>query len=152
MARTLNDEAGAALFMLGLTGDTKREAIGGIFSGPEGYGRTATTSSGEAAHVKGTLSKPAGTAWAALFHNHPKAERGTESSAEMFSDDDQAQARRLQIPSYISTPKGKVLVFDPASGKVSEVLSEFPWSDYKGYLMQKVMHRAPDDPRGLLLQ
>jgi hypothetical protein len=148
--RSLDDEAGAALFMLGLTGDTKREAIGGIYSGPEGYGRTPVASSGEAAHVKGTLAKPAGTAWAALFHNHPPGERYTSSSAELFSDDDIAQARRLKLPSYISTPSGAVKVFDPTTGKVSDVLSEFPWDDYKGYLMQKAMHRAPDDPRGLL--
>jgi hypothetical protein len=149
MSRELDDAASAALYSLGLYGDPKREAIGGIFSGPDGLGRTATASSGQAAHVRGTLAKPAGTAWAALFHNHPPAERGTESSAELFSDDDMAQARRLKLPSYISTPKGKVLVFDPTSGQVSEVLSEFPWQEQKAYLMDRLLHRKPDDPRGL---
>ena len=121
MSDQLDNAAAAALFMLGITHPTNIENMGALYSDNGGYSRTETVSTGQGAHVKGSLSIPAGSL-AGLFHNHP----GPQQSIESFSPDDLAMARRMGVPSYISTPSGNVLRFDPKSNTTQPVLAEFP--------------------------
>lgn len=115
--------------MLLLSGMPK-EHIGLIYHDGEAFKATATKSTGQQAHTKGYLSIPKGTKLSALFHNHPvvKGNRELKDSGggEAFSDDDKATSKRLGVPSYILTPSGRVLKFDPSTGETSEVLSQLP--------------------------
>lgn len=130
MSDALDDAAAAALWAISQEQDRTREHIGALYTEGDGFGRTAIAD-GQGAHVKGALVKPMGTAWAALFHNHPPQTTGVRDmrqtgGGEQFSDDDKAQARKLAKPSYISTPSGATRMFDPGTGKTSDVLAQFP--------------------------
>jgi hypothetical protein len=149
MAHTLDDAAAAALFMLELTKPQDRENLGALYSTDAGYGRSNIIESGQDSHVRGTLSLPHGSPLAALFHNHP-AISGDEAHRAQFSPDDKAQAQRLKVPSYISAGD-RIERFDPSTGKTEDVLAEFPIEEFKTFLMQRLLNRAPDDPRGLRL-
>ncbi|MEO8467977.1 MAG: hypothetical protein ABI640_21875 [Gammaproteobacteria bacterium] len=142
----LDNAANAALWMLSLQKDPRTEHMGALFQQGENLGRTADTVDGSGSHVHGklTLGGPA----AALFHNHPTTGR-RDSIGEQFSDDDRAQARRLSVPSYISTPSNALRKYDPSTNTTSDVLAEFPIDENRAYLMQKLLGRSPDDPRGL---
>jgi len=148
MSEQLDNAASAALFMLGLTQDRKREHMGALFSKGDGYGRSNIVTTGDRGQVSGVLSVPAGSL-AALFHNHPSEARTRDPAAEQFSPGDVSQARSLGKASYISTPSGATLKYDPATGQTSEVLAEFPIAEFKTFLMQRLLGRAADDPRGL---
>lgn len=141
----LDNAAAAALWMLPYREDPRVEHMGALYASGEGFERTGTVSRGGSEHVRGALTIPEQGALRALFHNHP----GTERSSEDLSPDDKAQARRLRVPSYISTPSGGLRVFDPTKNRTADVVAEFPWDEFKAYLMQKLLDRAPDDPRGL---
>jgi hypothetical protein len=147
VSQELDNAAEAALFMLGLTQNPKVEHLGALYAGDQGIARTGTVD-GNDQHTHGTLSVPHGSLLA-LFHNHPNI-RGFEGG-DGPSQDDIAQAQRLKVPSYISTPSGRTRRFDPSTGKVEDVLAEFPIDEWRAYLMQKLLNRAPDDPRGLYL-
>ena len=152
MARSLDDSAAAALMLLELTKPKNRENLGALFTNgaDDELQRSNVIESGQDTHVRGTLAIPKGSALEALYHNHPLIKGDAAHWAE-FSDDDKAQARRLGIPSYISAGDA-IRKFDPRTNKTADVLAEFPWNKYKGYLMEKLLKRAPDDPRGLLMQ
>lgn len=145
---TLDNAAASALWVLrGLS----TEKLGALYSKDGGFARTDTVTSGQKTHTKGTLSIPAGTL-AALFHNHPDIKDSihnlkVSAGGEDFSEDDRTQARKLGKPSFILTPKGKIMKFDPTDGKTAEVLAEFPWAEMKAQMMQR-MGRDPSDPRG----
>lgn len=143
----LDDAAAAALFMLGLQKDPRTEHLGALFG--DDMQATPNTVDGNGQHVHGTLSLPHGSVLDALFHNHPAA-GASDAERAKFSIDDLSMARRLGVPSYIDAGD-RIRKFDPASGKTSDVLAAFPWDEYRSYLMDKYLHRAPDDPRGLLL-
>lgn len=124
MSDGLDNAAAAALVMLGLTQLPNQEHMGALFRSQGGYDRSQTVTSGQSAHVKGTISIPAGSL-AGLFHNHP----GPDKSSEGFSLDDIAKARRSGVPSYISTPSGKWLRYDPRTNTTEEILAEYPIND-----------------------
>jgi hypothetical protein len=143
MSDALDNAAAAALFMMGLTHPTNIENMGAIYSKDDGFGRSNIVSSGQGAHVKGTIAIPPGSL-AALFHNHPTARADSHNArltggADQFSPDDIAQAQRLGKPSYISTPSGKWLRFDPKANTTEEVLAEFPINE----LLAHIAGRSP---------
>jgi hypothetical protein len=140
----LDDAAAAALFAIQ---DAKVENIGALYRDGAGVARTPTRSSGGDTSVRGTLKIPAGSLLA-LFHNHPPLGRD-DFERGRFSRDDLQQAQMLRVPSYISAGD-RIRRYDPSSGKTEDVLAAFPWDEFKTYLMQKLLQRAPDDPRGLL--
>lgn len=117
MSDELDNAAVAALWPLRLQ---PREKMGALYGLGNGIGQTPTID-GNAQHVKGTLSVPPGSL-AALFHNHPD----TAQKGRRFSDDDISRARQLRTPSYITTPDGTVMRFDPTTNTTQEVLAEFP--------------------------
>ena len=145
----LDDRAAAALWMLALERDPGVEHIGALYADGERIARTATVSSGQNGKVKGGLTVPTGSL-RGLFHNHPTRGGRLEMTGELFSKDDRAQAAQLDVPSYISTPKGHVRKYDPTRGETSDVLAAFPWDEFKSHLMRTLLDRAPDDPRGLM--
>jgi hypothetical protein len=142
----LDNAAAAALWMLALEQDAQHEHMGALYASGQGFDRTPTISSGGSEHVRGALTLPQKGSLRGLFHNHP----GPERSSEGFSEDDKAQARRLKVPSYISTPSGAWRKFDPIANKTTEVLAEFPIEEHRRYLMAKILGRGPDDPRGVM--
>jgi hypothetical protein len=90
-----------------------------------------------------------------LVHNHPElgARRDLRSvgGAEQFSDGDRQTMRQLGVPSYIATPSGRLKRLTPGNGaKPREVLAQFPVDEFRDYLMQRLLERAPDDSRGLM--
>lgn len=153
MSEQLDNAAAAALFMLGLTEDPKLEHLGALYASGDTVQRTPTITSSRNSGVQGKLAVPAGSLMA-LFHNHPTVPSDihrlqAEGGGEQFSKDDMLRAKTLKVPSYISTPSGALRMYDPASGDTTNVVAEFPWDEFKGYLMRKLLDRAPDDPRGL---
>lgn len=144
--RTLDDAAAAALWRLA---HQPVEHMGLLYASEHGVQSTPTISSGQDAQVKGSLTVPAGSLLA-LFHNHPERDGRDRGTARTFSRDDKAQARRLGKPSYITTADRTVKRFDPATGDTEEVLAQIPVEEIRGYLMQKLLGRAPGDPRGLM--
>lgn len=118
MSDELDNAAVAALWPLRLQ---PKEKMGALFGLGSAFGQTPTID-GNAQHVKGTLAVPPGSL-AALFHNHP----GKPSPLlRQFSPDDISRARQLKKPSYITTPDGTVMKFDPTMNTTNEVLAEFP--------------------------
>lgn len=145
MSYALDDAAAAALWSLR---QSSSERMGALYRDAGGFGRTPTIEGGDDG-VKGQLRIPTGSL-AALFHNHPPAEGRDDSFGHRFSDDDKAQARRLGVPSYITTADGTVRRFDPKRNRTEEVLAEFPIAEWRAQVMQTILGRSPDDPRGLM--
>jgi hypothetical protein len=143
MSDRLDDAAAAALFRLA---HEPNEHMGALYADGGGYARSATITRGGKGEVRGTLSVPTG-ALRALFHNHP--ELGHDAERALFSPDDKAQAKRLKVPSYISAGE-RVRRYDPRTNKSEDVLAEFPIAEWRSHLMQSILGRSPDDPRGVL--
>lgn len=123
----LDDATAAALEAL--AGESL-EHIGLIYQDGDGIRSTLPKSSAQNAKVKAHIIIPKGSL-RALFHNHPVARRASRDlkaagGGENFSDEDKAQARKLGVPSYILTPTGRVLKFDPVANVIHEVLAQFP--------------------------
>lgn len=143
MSDQLDNAAAAALFMLGLMKDPRSEHMGAIYRQGEGFGRTPTVTTGDQTHTQGSLAVPAGSL-AALFHNHPAFRADSHTArltgdANKFSPDDIAMSTKLGKPSYISTPDGKVMRFDPKAKTTEEVLAEFPIEE----LLAHIAGRSP---------
>src|SRR5690606_23196294 len=51
---------------------------------------------------------------------------GVAEGGEEFSPDDIRQAKHLGVPSYISTPAGRLFRYDPATGTTAPVLAMIP--------------------------
>lgn len=117
MSDELDNAAVAALWPLRLQ---PKEKMGALFGFGSGFSQTPTID-GNTQHVKGTLAVPTGSL-AALFHNHPDS----AMKGRQFSPDDISRARQLKKPSYITTPDGTVMRFDPSTNRTQEVLAEFP--------------------------
>lgn len=155
MSDALDDAAAAALWMLSLEQDPRREHIGLLYETPAGLERTPTRDTGDTRRAGGTFAIPSGSL-RGLFHNHPPREfgrgaRGAEDDERAtFSGDDALQARTLGVPSYISADNNRVLKYDPSSKKTDEVLAEFPMEEFRAYLMHTLLDRSADDPRGLM--
>lgn len=146
----LDNAAAAALFMLARQQDVQRyEHIGLLYQDGEKIGRTPTASRHEQEHVKGTFRIPSGSL-RALFHNHPTPRGWLPSMTRQFSDEDKIQAQQVGVPSYIGTSEHEVRRYDPTTGETTDVLAEFPIDEFRSYLMQKLLDRAPNDPRGLM--
>lgn len=139
----LDDAAEAALFMLSRTKSPTLEHLGALYQNGDGVDRTNTIDGGRT-DARGALAVPRGSLLA-LFHNHPP-----EDAQGKFSEADKDQARRLNVPSYISTTSGRTKRFDPNTGKTEDVLATFPIEEFKAFLMKRLLNREPDDPRGLL--
>lgn len=107
----------------------EREHIGAIYQDGDAFKGTATVSTGQRSKTGGTLKVPKDSL-RALFHNHPivKGNRELRDSGggDAFSDDDKAQAKKLGVPSYILTPSGKILKYDPATDETLEILYQLP--------------------------
>lgn len=144
----IDDAAAAFAWML-----PRREALARQFEFASGivpletggYGYSEPKTSRE----KGSFSVPLPRAMQALIHNHPSY-GGLTSTAERFSDDDRDVAHTIKKPSYVATPTGRVHRYDPATKQTSEVLAQFPIDEFRGYLMRKLLERAPNDSRGLM--
>lgn len=126
-AFTLDDATAAILSKL--TGE-KLEHIGMMYQDGEAVKHTAPQATGQSTTVRATVRIPKGSL-RALFHNHPLAtgdrrDMREQGGGEGFSDDDKAQARKLGVPSYIITPTGRVMKFDPIANKIVEVLAQLP--------------------------
>lgn len=152
MSGAMDDAAAAALWMLSLEHDSRRERIGLLYG--DDYKRTPTRGQGEGDSAGGAFAIPRGSL-RALFHNHPDTTSGARDlrnagGGERFSSDDVEQARKLKVPSYISTPSGAVRRYEPSTGGTSDVLAQFPIDEFRAYLMKKLLDREPDDPRGLM--
>lgn len=123
----LDDSVAAAL--AALTGQ-EFEHIGLVYQDENGVKSTPPQTTQRSAKVKANIIIPKGSL-RALFHNHPTAKGDQRSlrsvgGGEKFSEDDIAQARKLGVPSYILTPSGRVLMFDPTTNKTTEVLAQIP--------------------------
>lgn len=133
----LDDAAMAALYHLAAA---PKEHIGLLYDTPNGVAATPTQSRNRQGEVKGKFSVPANSLQA-LFHNHPsQGEMKSSPTPSKFSKDDIQQAHKFGVPSYITTPNGGVWKYDPATGKVEEVLGMFPIGEmlqavggYKGH-------------------
>jgi hypothetical protein len=101
----------------------KDEHMGMIYQDGDSFRSTPTQSTAQRSRVGGTFKIPTGSL-RALFHNHPviKGKRDLKDRAgEDFSDDDKKQARALKVPSYILTPSGKLMKFDPIADEITEI-------------------------------
>lgn len=128
MSDELDNAAIAALLMLS---KQREEHMGALYRNGDGIGRTPTVTTDSGDNVKGKLSVPIGSL-AGLFHNHPfrRLER-TDLDVRRFSEEDKLQATKLGVPSYIITPTGTVLRFDPKTNSTEEVLGEYPIEELK---------------------
>lgn len=125
MSDELDNAAQAALWALL---NAPKEHLGALYHQNGAVAATPTVTSGSSQHIKGSLAIPAGSL-AALFHNHPRLatdRRNGGSTAEDFSPEDLAQAKRLGVPSYIQTPSNALRRYDPTTGNVQSVLAEIP--------------------------
>lgn len=122
MSDALDNAAAAALWNLR---EQSREHMGALYRLGGDFGHTDTVT-GDGNTVSGKLSIPTGSL-AALFHNHPrKWEAPNSPTLRVFSKDDKQRAVKLGVPSYITTPDGTVMKFDPSTNTTEEVLAEFP--------------------------
>lgn len=140
----LDDAAAAALFMLALERNPRREHIGLLYEQDGTLRRTPTQTQGNNSKSSGRFEIPQGSA-RGIFHNHPDPK---EYGAERFSPDDIETAKGTGLPSYISAGH-RVRRYDPSTGKTEDVLGQIPIDEFRSHLMQKLLGRAPDDPRGL---
>lgn len=130
------------------------EHIGLLYQDPETGSVLSTNpqSTGQRSKATGAFTVPTGSA-RGIFHNHPA--QGQHRSlrnvggAEQFSNGDISTAKQLGLPSYIMTPKGMFLRYDPSSGDTDPVLVEYPIEEAKRRMMAEILNRSPDDPRGL---
>lgn len=152
-----DDAAAAFAWMLPYLheGAKKYEYASGIVPTEDGYTYSTPKTSKQTSEFN--VSLPA--TMQALIHNHPaeqarsgreyQSARDSQSADENFSQEDRSMAKALKMPSYIVTPSDRLMRYDPATKQQEEVLAQFPWDEYKAYLMQK-MGREADDTRGLL--
>lgn len=121
MSDFLDDAAVAALYRL--THEPK-EHMGALYLDGDRIAFTPTVSSVSRDNVRGKISVPKGTL-RGLYHNHPvirtRRQMTDVGAGELFSDDDKKQARALNVPSYLITPSGKIMKFDPVTDTVTEV-------------------------------
>jgi RHS repeat-associated protein len=97
------------------------EYAGRVYKNPDGsYSYTAPNRGTVASSSHGSIgSLPPGTTNAGLYHTHGSATPGYDN--EHFSPQDRGNARREHVPSYLATPGGKVLKFDPNTGRVTRL-------------------------------
>jgi hypothetical protein len=137
----LDDAAAAALWSMR---KSPIEYMAALSASGDGYQKSNSIESGSSGRVKGQLSVPKG-ALRALVHNHP----GEGAEVGSFSDADKAQAKKLNVESYITTPDGRVQSYYPyRSPTTREVLAQFPWDEQKRQIMVEILRRDPNDPRG----
>jgi hypothetical protein len=128
---SLDDAAVRALYLLQ---HQPNEHMGALYHTGQGPQASSTVTSQRDGTVKGNISIPPGSL-RGLFHNHP----ATGAEAATFSPDDKAQARQKKVPSYITTPDGRVFVFNPtAKGHGGEVLAEIPIQEIKMMIAQRI--------------
>ena len=103
-----------------------------LYDGGDALRATPSHTRRDAARAGGTFSIPAGSL-RGLFHNHPSRtrKRGAmgdarrDSDRASFSRDDIEQAQKLGVPSYIAAGP-KLRRYDPATGRIEDVLAEIP--------------------------
>lgn len=132
----LDDAAAAALWMLALEHDPRREHLGLLYVDDDGAVKRTPAVDGAKSRVRGAFTIPAGSL-RGTYHNHPPRDRSGN-----HSDKDKGEARRLGVPSYISAGH-KVIRFDPRSNTTAEVLAQFPIEEYLQFIAQK---RARENP------
>ena len=152
----LDDAAAAALYRVSkLPKADRAEFIGLLYDTPAGVAFTEPRGGANNANARGAFAIPAGSLLA-LYHNHPpvrdKRGFGVAGGGEEFSPDDIRQAKHLGVPSYITTPSGRLFRYDPATGRIEEVLALIPIQEMIMAMARDILGRAPNDPRGLRLE
>lgn len=129
----LDDAAAAALW--GLRREPT-EHMGALYEKDGALARSNIITSQSDSGVDGKLR--IGGELRALFHNHPPSVGDKGYVESRFSDDDKAQAKRLHVPSYITTADGRVFVYDPWNRRNGEeVLAQIPLDEIrKRYLVE----------------
>src|SRR5690606_13047434 len=95
--------------------------------------------------TRGAFAIPTGSL-RAIFHNHPprRSGRGDLSGSDRqrseFSLDDIRQAQKLGVPSYIAAGN-KLRRYDPATGRVEDVLAEIPIDEITAYFRAQLTKR-----------
>lgn len=136
--RALDDAAARALFALAYA---PVEHIGLLYEQDGQILATSTRSLRNESETRGAFAIPAGSL-RAIFHNHPpkKSGRGDLSRSDRrrseFSLDDIRQAQKLGVPSYIAAGP-KLRRFDPATGRVEDVLAEIPVELIRDYFHRR---------------
>lgn len=136
--RALDDAAARALFALAFE---PVEHIGLLYEQDGQILATSTRSLRNESETRGAFSIPAGSL-RAIFHNHPpkRSGRGDLSRSDRrrseFSLDDIRQAQKLGVPSYIAAGP-KLRRFDPATGRVEDVLAEIPVELIRDYFHRR---------------
>jgi hypothetical protein len=123
------------------------EHLGLLYSGPNGPAALPPQSIGNSGKAKGRFTLPGQLL--ALYHNHPP-KQGRDTEHARFSEDDLSQAKRLGVPSYIIAGTELVRYTPGGPSRGAPVLAQFPIDAVREYLMQTLLGRSADDPRGLL--
>lgn len=141
----LDDAAAAALYRVSkLPKADRAEFIGLLYDTPTGVAFTEPRGGANNANARGAFAIPAGSLLA-LYHNHPHVRNkrgfGVAGGVEEFSPDDIRQAKHLGVPSYISTPAGRLFRYDPATGTTAPVLAEIPIDEIAAYFRAQLTKR-----------
>ena len=133
---TLDDAAAAALWRL------RREPlehIGLLYEQDGSIRATPTASRNRPDKTRGHFSIPAGSL-RGIYHNHPST-GARKFDLDRFSKDDITQAKRLGVPSYITTPAGALFRYDPATGTAAPVLAMIPIDEIAAYFRAQLTKR-----------
>ena len=167
----VDDAAAAALMWLAhQPRNSNQEYMGLLFQDPtdQKYYRTEFQTEGK--HDTSSYTGAPDGRIAGIVHNHPPQRAGDHYPSTDFSFTDAATAEANKVPSYIVglgvsgdadrkfVPKGdltpgqiKTLAQRLGGEHGQPFLAQFPIEEFKIFLMRKLLDRAPNDPRGLML-